>query len=56
MRKHMQKEAAQELLGCYRHQFMFAAVGIILPAERHLPIGEVDEPVIGNSDAMSVAG
>lgn len=52
----MQKEAAQELIGCHSHQFLLAAVGVILPAERHVAIGEVDKPVIGDGDTMGVAG
>jgi hypothetical protein len=56
MWKHMEKKAAQKLLSCHGHQFLFAAVGVIFPAERDLTIGEVDAPMIGDSDAMGVAG
>ena len=56
MGKHMEKEAAQKLFCCDRHQLLFAAVSVIFPAERHLTIGEVDEPVIGDGNAMGVAG
>ncbi len=52
----MQKEAAQKLLGCHSHQFLFAAVGVILPAERHAAIGEVNDSMIGDGNAMGVAG
>lgn len=52
----MEKKAAQELFRCHRHQFLFAAVGVILPAESDLTIGEVDEPMVGKRDAMCVAG
>src|SRR3954453_1088581 len=52
----MQKEAAQEIIGCHGHQFLFAAVGVILPAERHEAIGEVNDSVIGDGDTMGVAG
>ena len=54
MRKHMQKEAAQELVGCYRHELLFAAIGVILPAERHLSISEVYEPMIRDGHTMGV--
>jgi hypothetical protein len=54
MRKHMEKKAAQELIGCHRHEFLFAVVGVILPAERHLTIGEVYEPEVGDGDTMGV--
>ena len=56
MGKHMQKKAAQKLLCCHGHQLLFAAVGVIFPAEGNCIIGEVDEPVVGDSDAMGVAG
>ena len=52
----MQKEAAQELIGRYCHQFLFAAVSVILPAKCHKAIGEVNDSMIGDGDAMGVAG
>ena len=54
--KHVEKKAAQKLLGRYGHQLLLAAAGVIFPAERHLIIGEVYKPVIGDGDAMGVAG
>src|SRR4051794_20155347 len=55
MRKHMQKEAAQKLISCHSHQFLFVAVCVVLPAERHEVIGEVNDSMIGDGDAMGVA-
>ena len=52
----MQKEATQELIGCHSHELLLAAVSIVFPAERYLTIGEVYEPMIGDSDTMGVAG
>jgi hypothetical protein len=52
----MKKEAAKKLLGCDSHELLLAAVSIIFPAERYLTIGEVYEPMIGDGDAMGVAG
>ena len=52
----MQKETAQKLLCCHRHQFLFAAVDVIFPAESDLTIGEVYESMVGNRDTMCVAG
>jgi hypothetical protein len=46
MWQHMQKKAAEKLFCCDGHEFLFAAVGVIFPAERHLAIGEVDDPVV----------
>src|SRR3954467_10912274 len=54
MRENVEKEAAQKLLGCYGHQLLFAAMGVILPAERHLIIREVYDPVIRDGDTMCV--
>lgn len=54
--KHIEKKATQKLLSWDRHQLLFTPVGVIFPAERHLIIGEVYEPVIGDGDAMGVAG
>jgi hypothetical protein len=56
MRQHMEKKAAQELLRRDGHQLLFAAVRVILPAESDLAISEGDNPVVGNNDAMCVAG
>jgi hypothetical protein len=32
------------------------AMGVILPARTHRGIGDREQPVVGDSDAMSVAG
>ena len=56
MRQHMEKKAAQKLLCCHGHQLLFAAVGVILPAEGNLTISEGNEPVVGDGDTMCIAG
>ncbi len=56
MWKDMEKKAAQELFRCHGHQFLLAAMRIILPAESDLAISERDNPVVGDSNAMCVAG
>ena len=56
MREHMEKEAAQKLFRRYCHQLLFAAMRIILPAERDLAIGKGNDPMVGDGDAMCVAG
>ena len=55
-RKHMEKEATQELVSSDGHHFLFAAVGIVFPAERDLTIDEVDDPMVGDGNAVGVAG
>jgi len=56
MWKHMQEEAAQKLLCSDGHELLFAAVGVVLPAERHVAISKVDDPVVGDGNAVGVAG
>ena len=38
-----------------RHHALLTLVGIVFPAEGDLAIGKVDDPVVGDGDAMSVA-
>lgn len=52
----MKQEAPEKLLGGNRHQPLLALVGIIFPPERDVAIGNLDDPVIGDSHPMRVAG
>ena len=52
----MEQESPEELFGGHGHQPLFVLVRIILPAEGDLAVGKVHDPVIGNGDAMRVAG
>jgi len=52
----MQQEPSQELLGGNCHQPLLVLMGIIFPAEGDLAIGNVYDPVVGDGDAMRVAG
>ena len=54
--QHMQQEAGQELFRCDRHHSLAISVSIISPAEGDLVVGEGDQAMVGDSDAMSVAG
>jgi hypothetical protein len=54
--QHMQQEAAQELWGFEGHHSLAIAVGVISPAEGDLMVGEGDQAMVGDGDAMSVAG
>jgi hypothetical protein len=54
--QHMQQEAAQELCGFERHHSLVISVGIISPAEGDLIVGEGDQAMVGDGDAMRVAG
>jgi len=52
----MQQEAAQELWSRDRHHSLVISVGIISPAEGDMIVGEDDEAMVGDGDAMGVAG
>ena len=54
--QHMQQEAAQEFWRREGHHSFVIAVGIISPAESDLVIGEGYQAMVGDSDAMGVAG
>ena len=52
----MEQETPQKLFGGHGHQPLLALVGIIFPTEGDVAIGKVHNPVIGDGDAMRVAG
>ena len=52
----MEQKPPQKLLGGDGHQTLLAVVGVIFPAKGDVAIGNVDDPVIRDSDAMRVAG
>ena len=51
----MLEKPAQKLLMGEGHHSALAAMGIILPAKRHVSIGHFHKPMVGNRDAMGVA-
>ena len=55
-RQDMEHEATEKLFGSYRHLALFAAVSVVLPPEGDLAVGDGQEAVIGDGDAMCVAG
>ena len=52
----MQEKTAKELLRREGHQFLFASMRIIFPAERNVAIGNMRDAVVGDSDTVGVAG
>jgi hypothetical protein len=52
----MQYKATQELLGGHRHFALLAAVGVVLPTEADFPVGDIQNPMIGNDDAVGDVG
>jgi len=51
----MEQEAANELGGRQGHDLHAVAVGIVLPAEAHDPVLEVEEALVGEGDAVGIA-
>src|SRR5258708_13384653 len=54
-RKHVQQEAAQELILGKGQQFLFVVVSGIAPAKSDLAFSRRDQAMIGNSSAMGLA-
>jgi hypothetical protein len=52
----MLQEAPQKLLGRKSHRAWLAAMRVILPAKTHRGIRDREQAVVGDGDAMSVAG
>ena len=55
-RQRVHQEAPQKLICGERHQSAFAAMRIVFPEEGDLAIAEVDNTVVGDGDAVRVAG
>jgi hypothetical protein len=51
----MLEKPTQKLLMAKGHHAALAAMGIILPAKRHVSIGDLYKPMVGDRDAMGVA-
>jgi hypothetical protein len=54
--QNVKQEAAQELMSGNCHDLLLAAMGIVSPAERDAIVFEGHEAMVGDGDAMSVAG
>src|ERR1019366_6409102 len=52
----MDQKAAQELIGGNGHDLVLAAVGIVLPTEGDAMVFESYEAMVGDGDAMGIAG
>jgi hypothetical protein len=51
----VEQKAPNELIGGEGHHLLLAAVAVVLVAELHLTIFDVQKTIVGNGDAMSVA-
>jgi hypothetical protein len=54
--RRVHQNAPNELTGLERHHFALAVLAIILPAKADLPVGQRDQPAIGDCNAMSAEG
>ena len=54
--QNVDQEAAQELIGGDRHDFLLAAVRIVFPAKRDSIILERHQSMVGDGDAVRIAG
>jgi len=52
----VKQEAAQELMSGNRHNLLLAAMGVVSPAEGDAIVLEGHEPMVGDGDAMGIAG
>ena len=50
----MQQKAANKLANRQGHDFGSLRVAVVLPAEAHLALGEVNQPAVGERDPMGV--
>jgi hypothetical protein len=55
-RQGVKQEPSEELFGGHRYQPLLILVSVILPAESDLAVVKVHDPVVGNGDAVRVAG
>ena len=53
-RQHMKQKATDKLHGGQRHDFFFSAIGIIPPFECNLAISDIQDPVVGNRNPVSI--
>jgi len=50
----MLQESAKELLAGESHRALLVVIRIVLPTESNLGIGDGENPMVGNGDAMRV--
>jgi hypothetical protein len=54
VRQSVQQKAADELVGIECHHFGPAVRAVVFPGKADVPIGEREQPAIGDGDAMGV--
>ncbi len=54
-RENVEEESPDELLRRERHGLLLIVVAVVPPEEFHLPVFDIYDPMIGNSDSVGVA-
>ena len=53
--ENVEEESPNELFGRESHDFLLAVVAVVAPVELHLPVFDLQDPMIGNRDPVGVA-
>jgi hypothetical protein len=53
--ENMEEESSDELIGREGHDFLLIVVAVVPPVEFDLPVFDFHQPMIGNSDPVSLA-
>src|SRR5260370_15349678 len=53
--QYVEQKAANEVIGRQGHGFLLVVIAIVLVAELHLTLFDIQQAVVGDGDAMSVA-
>jgi hypothetical protein len=53
--KNVEEESLNELFGRESHDFLLPVVAVVPPVELHLPVFDLQDPMIGNRDPVGVA-
>ena len=54
-RQYMKQETPDKLHSGQRHDFFFSAIGVIPPFECDLSVPDIQDPVVGNGDPVSIS-
>jgi hypothetical protein len=53
--ENVEEESPNELFGRESHNFLLIVVAVVPPVELHLPVFDLQDPMIGNRDPVGVA-
>jgi hypothetical protein len=55
MRKHMEEEPSDELIGLEGHGLLFVTIGVVPPAEGDITIPDLEDTIIADSDPVGIS-